>query len=78
MTVMPEWMLDGEVAGTMEVGIAEKRAGEEVVGRADVGIAEKIAEMEEGLAGRERAFTKKKDVMRRSFMCGVFVVVRMQ
>jgi len=65
---MPEWMLDDDVVRTTEVGIAEKRAEGEVVGAAEVGIAEKMAEMEEGLAGRERAFTRKRAVMRRSFM----------
>jgi len=65
VTAMPEGMLDGERVGMAEVGIAEKRAGEE-----EVGIAEKMAEMEEGLAGRQRAFVRKRTVMRRSFMFG--------
>lgn len=76
VTVMPAFMLDDEVVGTTEVGIAVKRAEGEVVGRAEVGIAEKMAEMEDGLAGRERAFARKKAVMRRSFMYRVVVVVR--
>lgn len=71
---MPDGMLEGEGVGAAEVGIAEKRAGEEEVGIAEVGIAEKMAEMEEGLAGRQRAFVRKRTVMRRSFMFGVVVV----
>jgi len=70
VTAMPEGMLDGERVGMAEVGIAEKRAGEEEVGIAEVGIAEKMAEMEEGLAGRQRAFVRKRTVMRRIFMFG--------
>ncbi len=77
-TAMLEEMLDEAAVGTaVVVGIAEKRAEEVVVGTAEVGMAEKMADMDEGLAGRERALARKTAMMRMRLIC-LFCFIRFQ